>query len=181
MEGYLGEIRFFAGNYAPANWALCQGQLLAISEYEALFTLLGAEYGGDGRTNFKLPDFRGRTIISPDSSVGLYRSHLGGQENVTLQYANLPAHKHSLFADTNSVSQYTPSGNIFAKPTGSVVVGRETVAVNSKSYTNNTEGLIDMNDAMISPVGGGQPHNNMQPFLGINYIICIKGDYPSRN
>nr|WP_321357884.1 tail fiber protein [uncultured Draconibacterium sp.] len=183
MEGYLGEIRFFAGNFAPKNWTLCQGQLLAISGYEALYSILGIEYGGDGQTNFKLPDFRGRVAINPDSSVGLRIGNYGGEETVTLSYEEMPAHIHSVQAYNSEGNEVDPNGSIFAKPTGSITIGRDNYQVESVSYSGNTQGMISMNDDLITYAGQKQPlpHNNMQPFIGLNYIICIKGNYPSRN
>nr|WP_320022322.1 tail fiber protein [uncultured Draconibacterium sp.] len=180
-DGYLGEIRFFAGNFAPSNWMYCMGQLLPIAQNQALFSLLGTNYGGDGRVNFALPDFRGRTGISPDSRVGLDVGDMGGQEVVTLVTENIPEHTHDLCVYNQEGNEIVPQGMVIAQPIGNVTVGRDTYPVSSISYSTNVQTTIDMNQGTLSPEGGGEPHNNMQPYIGMNYIICVKGLFPSRS
>ena len=180
-DGYLGEIRFFAGNFAPKNWMYCMGQLLPVNENQALYSLLGTYYGGDGRNNFALPDFRGRTAVNPDDRIDLKMGNKGGQENVTLTSSNIPSHNHTILAISEDGNTINPANAIFAQPTGQVTIGRDTLQVNSNSYLSGTSNLVDMNPGVIYPTGSGLPHNNMQPFIGMNYIICVKGIYPDRN
>ncbi len=180
-DGYLGEIRFFAGNFAPRNWMYCMGQLLPISENQALYSLLGTDYGGDGRTNFALPDFRGRAAINPDSRIGLRHGAKGGQESVALTPQEMPAHTHELYAYNQESNSVEPLNNILGQPIGQIVIGRDTYPVSSVSYSTQSQNLVDMNSGVFSSTGSSAPHNNMQPYIGMNYIICIKGLFPSRN
>jgi microcystin-dependent protein len=168
MEPFLAEIIMFGGNFAPRGWALCDGQLLAINEYQALFSLLGTTYGGDGRTSFGLPDLRGRVSIHPGSGPGLTTRQLGqkgGTENNTLTTAQLPAHNHALAAKEE--------GNA-ADPSGTFIAG-------TGSNAFGTTADRTMNAAAISNTGGGQSVNNIQPFQCVNYIIALQGVFPSRN
>jgi microcystin-dependent protein len=164
QEQLLGEVKMFAGDFAPKGWAFCHGQLLPIAQNTALFSLLGTIYGGDGRTTFALPDLRGRVAIAPGAGPGLstYRQgQKGGLENTTLTQTNLPAHNHtvpSLAVDPASNASTLSKGN-----TSTVTVG------NAPTGTVNT-----------ANAGGGQSLNNMQPFLSVNYIIAIEGLFPSR-
>ncbi len=180
-DGYLGEIRFFAGTFAPKDWMCCMGQLLPINQNEALYSLLGTYYGGDGRTNFALPDFRGRTGISPDSRLGLNLGNSGGQESVALTQQDMPAHNHDAYVYNTEGKQDTPLNNVFAQFNGEVTIGRDRLPVSSISYSTNLDKSVDMDPGTVSPTGTGQAHNNMQPYIGMNYIICIKGLFPSRN
>jgi microcystin-dependent protein len=170
-EPFVGEIRMFAGNFAPRNWALCDGQLLAIAQNDALFSLLGTIYGGDGRTTFGLPDLRGRIPIHAGSGPGLTPRALGekaGQENVTLTENQLPSHTHPVKASTAAATQNNPDGQFLgASPT--VRVFRPAALDTSLDATS------------ISNVGGSQSHGNVMPFLCINFIIALFGIYPSRN
>lgn len=165
QEPFLGEVRMFGGNFAPRGWMLCEGQLLPIAQYQALFSLLGTTYGGDGRTTFALPDLRGRVAIAPGTGPGLstYREgQKGGTENTTLNQQNLPAHGHnvpSLAVDPNSNASTLTQGS-----TSVVTVG------NAATGTVNT-----------ANAGGGQAINNVQPYLSVNYIIAVQGIFPSRN
>lgn len=177
-ESYIGEIRIFGGNFAPQGWALCDGQLLAISENEALFTLIGTTYGGDGQTTFALPDLRGRAPIHQGTGTGLSPRNIGqpiGAEAVTLTTDQLPQHNHSLTANTNSnpgiitATDKSPVKNVPA--TGTV-----------EMYARPSEPLVSMSANAIAPfVGGNQPHYNIQPYLAINFIISLYGIFPSRN
>ncbi|WP_342448689.1 tail fiber protein [Tamlana crocina] len=172
QEGFIGEIRMFAGNFAPRSWALCDGQLLAISQYQALFSILGTTYGGDGRTTFALPDLRGRVAIHPGSGPGLstYRQgSKGGTETNTLTVSQMPPHSHTVNAVVEDGNQSVPTGNL---PAGTKALDKEY----SDAAANTT-----MNSTMIGNSGGGQPVNNIQPYGTVNYIICLQGIFPSRN
>lgn len=173
MEGTIGEIKMFGGNFAPRNWALCDGQLLPISQNTALFSILGTTYGGDGRTTFALPDLRGRTPVHPGHGPGLSDHRLGskgGQEEVTLTEMNMPAHTHD--AKTNMlVSQGdTRSDRLSEKSDDGFVKGSLDIGKTRQSIPST-----------VFPAGGGQPVNNMQPFLCVNFIICLQGIFPSRS
>lgn len=168
---YLGTIAMFAGNFAPAGWALCQGQLLAIDQNNALFALIGTFYGGDGQTTFGLPDLRGRTIIHWGQGPGLSPyviGQLSGVEQVTLTAAMTPAHTHQFPATTDAANGQLPVGNQLA-----------TAAVNAYQSGVPAQSLAGVT---ISPyVGGNQPHENRMPFLTVNFIIALQGIFPSRN
>ncbi|MBD2679859.1 MULTISPECIES: phage tail protein [Nostoc] len=175
---YIGEIRMFGGNFAPTGWALCNGQLLAISENDQLFALIGTTYGGDGQTNFALPDLRGRAPIHQGTGTGLSPRIIGqsiGAEAVTLTTDQLPQHNHSLTANTDSnpgvitATDKSPADNVPA--TGTV-----------EMYARPSDPLVSMSPNAIAPfVGGSQPHYNIQPYLAINFIISLQGLYPSPN
>jgi len=166
---YVGEIRLFAGNFAPQGWALCQGQLVSIAENDTLFNLIGTTYGGDGQTTFALPDLRGRVPVHQGQGPGLSPrtiGELGGQEAVTLVLAQTPAHGHGLVASTTLGK---------AAPGPGAVVSATTVAVYGSGAGN-----APMSGGGLGPSGGGgQPHPNMPPFLGMNFIISLFGIFPS--
>ncbi|MDZ8106685.1 MAG: tail fiber protein [Nostoc sp. DedQUE12a] len=174
---YIGEIRMFGGTFAPVGWALCDGQSLAISENEALFALIGTTYGGDGQTTFRLPDLRGRAPIDQGTGPGLSPRTIGqplGVEAVTITSFQLPQHNHPLTANTNSnpgvitATDKSPVNNVPA--TGTV-----------EMYTRPNDPLVSMSPNAIAPFsGGGQPHENRQPSLAINFIIALEGIYPSQ-
>lgn len=181
MEPFIGQITIFAGNFAPRSWAFCDGTLLPISQYTALFSILGTTYGGDGRTTFALPDLRGRVPISPGQGPGLsdYRlGQRGGVEDVTLNITQVPSHNHNLNASPNAGTSATPTGNFIAKHQVTVERGN---TVDGDSFTPDSTGLGSMNTGSISNTGGSQSHENRPPFLAINYIIALQGIYPSRN
>jgi microcystin-dependent protein len=161
---YVGEIRMFAGNFAPVGWALCQGQLLPISENETLFNLIGTTYGGDGQTTFALPDLQSRIPVHTGSSFVLGQS--AGEEQVALTTQQIPAHSHAVSVSTGSGTQSSPGGNILA--------GSATVALYNGNSPNQS-----LSAQTVLSVGGSQPHDNMQPFLVLNYIISLFGVYPS--
>lgn len=166
---YLAEIRMFAGNFAPRGWAFCQGQLLAIAQNTAVFSLLGTTYGGNGTTNFALPDLRGRVPVGQGQGPGLSNVDLGqtgGSETVTLSAAELPAHTHSVAMPAATGPQTSN------RPTGAYQASG-----NAYSATTNTT----MAAATSAAAGGGQPHSNLPPYLGMTYIIALQGIYPSRN
>ena len=169
-EPFVGEIRMFAGNFAPRGWAFCDGQLLAVSQNDALFSLLGTIYGGDGRTTFGLPDMRGRIPIHAGSGPGLSDRRLGaksGSETATVDVTQLPAHTHSL-ASTNSVTEGNPAGNVVAD------TGTKNI------YADDAAPALNFSSSASQAVGGSQSHSNMMPYLCINYIIALFGIYPSR-
>lgn len=174
MEGTLAEIRIFAGNFAPRNWAFCEGQILPINQNQALFSLLGTIYGGDGRTSFGLPDLRGRVPIGPGTGNGLssYRQgQRGGVETVTLNTTQIPSHTH--LAQANSASP-VGRGQGSSSAAGTYWGDGDSYA----SAKNNTMA----NDAIsIGNTGGNLSHENRQPYLSIYYIICLQGIFPSRS
>lgn len=172
QEGFIGEIRMFAGNFAPRSWALCDGQLLPIAQNQALFSILGTTYGGDGRTTFALPDLRGRVAIHPGNGPGLsnyVQGSKGGTETNTLTIAQMPSHSHAVNAVAEDGNQSVPSGNL---PAGTKVLDKE--------YSDAAPNA-NMGAGMIGNSGGGQPVNNVQPYGTVNYIICLQGIFPSRN
>lgn len=169
-EPFVGEIRMFAGNFAPRGWAFCDGQLLAVSQNDALFSLLGTIYGGDGRTTFGLPDLRGRIPIHAGHGPGLSERRLGakgGAEKVTLTVNQMPSHGHPLHATQETALDRQPIGNALAASTGQV-------------YTEIRDPQT-MNNQAISNVGGSRSHTNLMPFLCIHFIIALVGIYPSRH
>ena len=173
MEPILGQICLFGFNWAPRGWAQCNGQLLPISQNTALFSLLGTLYGGDGITTFGLPDLRGRVAIGAGQGPGLSAYTQGeqtGTENVTLISSQMPSHTHLMTASTDSQSSGSPGGNSFGS------AGR---GAGDNVYAKGATNLIPMG-CSVTPAGGGQPHNNLQPLLVLNYCIALEGVYPSR-
>lgn len=170
-EQYLGQIVWVPYNFAPAGWLPCNGQLLPIQQYSALFSLLGTQYGGNGTSNFALPDLQGRTLIGSGSGPGLTAQNNGeksGVPTVTLNTSQLPAHNHNMNAVSSAGNQNLPIGNLPAN-TGVADAEYSTVAANTT-----------MNPLMIQIAGQNQPHNNMQPYLGMKCIIAMQGVYPPR-
>jgi len=163
-QPYVGEIRMFAGNFAPANWMLCEGQLLPISENETLFQLIGTTYGGDGESTFGLPDLRGRLPIHQGG--GFVLAETGGAEEITLTVNQIPIHTHALMASGDIGDQLTPSGNLTSNSQGAI------------PYIEDPP-TLNMHPAAIGPVGGSQPHTNFQPYLCVNFIISLYGIFPS--
>ncbi len=171
-EPFIAGIVLFAGNFAPRNWAFCNGQLLSIAQNTALFSLVGTTYGGDGRTTFALPDLRGRVPIHPGQGPGLSNYALGqlsGTETRTLVTTNMPAHNHSLIAVSESGDASAPAGAFLAN-TGTL----------DKEY-KTTGTAVAMNSQAIGISGGSQPFSIVQPYLCLNYIIALFGTFPSRN
>lgn len=184
MEPFIAQIVMFGGNFAPRGWALCEGQLLPISSYSALFSILGTTYGGDGRTTFALPDLRGRAAIAPGTGPGLQPVNLGqkgGSPTNTLQVANLPPHNHgaTLHVSNANASQSAATANSTLATPGTLS-GRTFTP--SEGY-NTSAPNVTMNSGSVttSNNGGGQAVNNMQPYLAVNYIIALQGTFPSRN
>jgi microcystin-dependent protein len=177
-EPFLGTVVLFAGNFAPRGWAFCQGQLLPIAQNTALFSLLGTTFGGDGQTTFALPDLRGCVPVGTGQGNGLSNrtaGERGGQEQVTLTAAQMPAHNHQVTCQSASGDQSVPNGNSPA----AAAQNRESGAYVDSQYAAATNST--MAPGMIGPSGGNQPHENMPPFLAMNYIIALEGIYPSRN
>jgi len=171
QDPFLGEVRMFAGNFAPRGWAFCEGQLLSINQNSDLFSLLGTTFGGDGQTTFALPDLRGRVPLHPGTGPGLSPHQLGqkgGTEMTSLTAAQMPSHSHAVKASDANGSAVSPAGLVPARNAAGVPV-----------YGPPT--LEHLAGNAIEPAGGGQPHDNMQPYLGLNYIIALQGLYPSRN
>ena len=187
MDNYLGEIRIFAGNYAPQGWAFCNGALLSISEYEALFTLLGTIYGGDGVTTFAVPDMRIKIGLNQGLLPGGQTYTIGesaGVQNVTLTTTQIPAHAHSIIGTTVQATTGDPTNNMLAATNGN----NSTISPpypDVKLYTTlplpsgPTAPNVTMAPNAISLTGGSQPHNNMMPYVCINFIIALYGIYPS--
>lgn len=179
MEGYIGQILMFAGNFAPRSWALCNGQLLAISSNTALFSIIGTTYGGDGRTTFALPDLRSRVAMHAGQGPGLSTRTLGqrgGVESVTLQQSEIPSHSHSASGTQRVSSGPGDSSN----PVGRVPAQ----LVRENAYATAPVDATLSNDSVeitLGNTGGNLPHTNIQPFLAVNYIICLFGIFPSRN
>ncbi|WBO86756.1 phage tail protein [Hymenobacter yonginensis] len=180
MDEYLGIIKLFAGNFAPRGWALCNGQLLSITQNTALFSILGTVYGGDGQTTFALPNLQSRVPVGAGQGAGLSfysQGELGGTETVTLTLGQMPAHSHGLNASTAAGTTDVPTGNVLAQPAGATGSG-DSVTVTSYATGTATTAL---NPTSVSASGSSQPHENRPPFLAMNYIICTEGLFPSRS
>ncbi|MGD2115233.1 MAG: tail fiber protein [Acidobacteriota bacterium] len=171
-EPFVGEIRMFAGNFAPRGWAFCDGQLLAVSQNDALFSLLGTIYGGDGRTTFGLPDLRGRIPIHAGHGPGLSERRLGakgGAEKVTLTVNQLPSHTHGpIRASGNPATEAQPENRVLARSVVDI-------------YIDGEPGDTPLSSSSITNVGGSRSHTNLMPFLCIHFIIALVGIYPSRH
>ena len=164
-QPYVGEVRMFAGNFAPVGWALCQGQQLQISEYETLFQLIGTVYGGDGQSTFALPDLRGRIPIHQGN--GFILAETGGAEEITLTVNQIPTHKHTLMASAGTGYVASPAGALPARHR------------DYKTFVNAGPAAQAMHVGTLSPAGGSQPHENRPPYLCVNFIISLFGIYPS--
>lgn len=164
-QPYVGEIRMFGGNFAPAGWMFCEGQLLPISEFETLFNLIGTTYGGDGQSTFALPDLRGRLPIHQGNGFTL--AETGGAETITLTVNQIPAHSHSFLGSNDTAGSPDPSGN---------VVGR---SPQIKAFINGNPTSL-MAPQFIGSVGGSQPHSNFQPYLCVSFIMSMFGIFPQQ-
>ena len=172
QQPFVGEIALVGFNFAPSGWATCSGQLMAIDQNQALFALIGTTFGGDGQSTFALPDLRGRRIVGVGQGPGLQPyvlGQLGGEEDVTLTVAQLPQHSHSANASSATGTSLTPSGNFWGSQTATAL------------YSNAPTSTGNMAAGLIGSVGGGQPHDNMQPYLVMNYVISLFGIFPSQN
>ena len=165
---FLGEIKITSFNFAPSGWALCNGQLLPINQNQALFSLLGTMYGGNGQTNFALPDFRGRMPVHVGTEV--QQGQAGGAWTHTLTQAELPPHSHALNASNALAGSGTPGGALLGRK------GRL-----GRDIFGPMENLTTLGPASVSNTGGSQPHDNTQPFLALNFMIALSGVFPSRN
>ncbi|SFG45219.1 Microcystin-dependent protein [Duganella sp. CF458] len=171
---YVGEIRMFGGNFAPAGWAFCDGQLLPISENETLFTLIGTTYGGDGQSTFALPDMRSRVPLHSGSLQGrtFTIGEMGGAESVTLTSQHIPNHNHTIIGSTERGSgAFT---NLTGYPAATVTAG-------TALYGTSDNNVQPMAAGAITPAGGSQPHDNMAPYLGVNFIISLFGIFPQQS
>jgi len=164
-QPYVGEIRMFAGNFAPSGWLFCQGQLLPIVENEVLFALIGTSYGGDGQSTFALPDMRGRLPIHQGSGFTL--AEAGGAEEVSLNVNQIPSHNHVMHASTAEGHSNSPHGHVWA-------------TTPTPSYQTGGASLTAMPAQTLSLAGGSQPHSNLMPYLCINFIISLFGIFPSQ-
>jgi microcystin-dependent protein len=169
-EPFIGEVRLFGFNFAPQGWAMCNGQILSINQNTALFSLLGTQYGGNGQTTFALPDLRGRDPKHQGTGPGLSNysiGQVGGTESEALGVLQMPAHTHAVQASTGDPTTSQPGGKLLA-------------AVGEGAYAA-PPGDTTMAATMIASAGGGQPHNNLPPYLVMNWCIALQGIYPSRN
>jgi microcystin-dependent protein len=164
-QPYVGEIRMFAGNFAPAGWMMCEGQLLPITENETLFQLIGTTYGGDGQSTFALPDLRGRVPVHQGN--GFILAETGGAESITLTVQQLPVHSHPLVASVADGTSVNPGGAVLAQTQPGIA-----------RYFEDAP-TVNMSPQAISSIGGSQPHENMQPYLCVNFIISLFGIFPS--
>ena len=178
QQPYVGEIRLFAGNFAPVGWMFCEGQTLPIADYEILFTLIGTTYGGDGQNTFALPDFRGRAPISVSSGNSM--GQMGGTETVTLTGTQIPAHRHPMQVANVPGTTNVPSPGVMPAKAADIEFPGGTKQVMTYAK-DNAGGEIQANPQSVNPQGFSQPHDNMKPFVGINYIISLYGIYPQQN
>ena len=181
MDGYIGQVLMFAGNFAPRNWALCDGQLLPIASNQALFSIIGTNYGGDGRTSFALPDLRGRVPLPPGNGPGLSHRTLGGKggtETNMLNKNQMPAHSHTATAKAKA---FNAAGNAATPVNNSWSVDAGGTSISYSDQAPNADMNAATVEVQIQNEGNSQPIDNMQPYLGVNYIICLEGLYPSRS
>lgn len=177
-EPFIGEIKIFAGNFAIRNWAFCSGQLLQIAQNTALFAVLGTIYGGDGRDTFALPNLQGRAAMHPGNGSGLTNRRVGetgGTETETPTEQQMPNHGHTMRAVSAQADKDVPAADTsYAATPGMAARG-------VSHYAAANDSLVQMNDAVLDPNGAGQAHENMQPFLTLNFIIALNGVFPTRN
>lgn len=164
-EPYLGQITIFSFNFPPRGWALCNGQILSIAQNQALFSILGTTYGGNGQTTFALPNFQGRVPLHFGNGVVLGQT--GGEAAHTLIQSEMPSHTHPVYGSDDSAAFKTPANNLWAKTAVS-------------SYYSSS-GDVPLSQQAVRTAGGGQAHNNMQPYLTLNFCIALQGIFPSRN
>ena len=181
-EPFLGMIAIYGFNFAPRGWAMCNGQILPIAQNTALFSLLGTTYGGNGQTTFALPDLRGRVAVGPGQGPGLPPVNLGqmsGEPTHTLIITEMPAHNHTTQVSTNAFLDGFGGSGDSSNPTNNFWSS----VTSGGPYNSTTNAKMNANavQVVLGIAGGSQPHNNMQPYLGLNYIICMEGIFPSRN
>jgi len=190
-EPFIGEIMIFSGNFAPVGWMMCQGQTLPITSYQALFAIIGTFYGGNGTTNFQLPDLRGRVPVGFGQGAGLSSYNLGqvgGVENETLTIPQMPLHNHTFSATGASASVQAGSGNgKIGAPAGNYLVNPSTSGMHNFASQSDAGALgnlagvsLTFGSSAIGTTGGNQPHPNVQPYLAVNYIIAFNGIFPTR-
>lgn len=171
-DNYVGEIRMFAGNYAPVNWALCDGSLLPVTEFQMLFAVLGTTYGGDGSSTFAIPDLRGRLPVHQGHSPGGSPYMIGqafGTETVALSALEMPQHTHGLVGTADSADSAEPGERLFAETGG------------NHAYNGDAAQPVPLSSAFLTESDSSQPHDNRMPALGVNFIIALTGAYPSRD
>jgi microcystin-dependent protein len=181
MEGFIAEIRYFGGNFAPRNWAFCNGQILSIAQNTALFSLLGTTYGGNGQTTFALPDFRGRVAVGTGQGPGLSSYSLGeqtGAQSFTILANNLPAHTHP-FTGSVTMNGNAAEGNSDA-PQNDYPASQAGTPLYATASNGSFMGAMQHNLG-TTPTGSQTPVSNLMPVLGLNYVICLFGIFPSRN
>jgi microcystin-dependent protein len=172
-DPFVAEIRIFPFNFAPKGWAWCDGQLMPLSQNTALFSLLGTTYGGDGKSNFALPDLQGRAPMHPGQGPGLSLHDLGetgGSETVTLLESEIPSHSHALMSSPAPGNRTNPSGNSLARTAGAMPY----------IPAASAPPLVSMSDQALAPAGGDQPHNNLMPYLTFYFCIALQGVFPPR-
>jgi microcystin-dependent protein len=172
-DPFVAEIRIFPFNFAPKGWAWCDGQLLPLSQNTALFSLLGTTYGGNGKSNFALPNMQGNVPMHPGQGPGLSLHDLGetgGSQTVTLLESEIPSHPHIMRASGDVADNNVPANAMLAKPAGR----------GNNLYITATSPLVGLNDSALAPAGGDQPHNNMQPYLTFYFCIALQGVFPPR-
>lgn len=171
MDPFVAEIRIFPFNFAPKGWAFCDGQILPLSQNTALFSLLGTTYGGDGKSNFALPNMQGNAPMHPGQGPGLSLHDLGetgGSDTVSLLESEIPSHAHALMASNQPGEDPQAVGEALARSVG------------ANLYQASNAGLVNLSGNALAPAGGDQPHNNMQPYLTLNFCIALQGVYPPR-
>ncbi|GAB3430037.1 tail fiber protein [Massilia solisilvae] len=179
MDPYIGEIRLFAGNYAPTDWAFCNGQLLPISSNTILFSILGNRFGGDGVSTFGLPNLSGKAPLGMGQGPGLSNHNLAtsdGSSTVTLVQSEMPVHTHAPRAYADNGNSNSPAGGEWAQ----YVDTSTRPPTSAMLYSDGTSGAVQMNPLALGVAGSSMPHNNMQPFLAMNFIICLNGIFPQK-
>lgn len=177
-DAFVGEIRMFAGNFPPKNWAFCNGQLMAISQNTALFSILGTYYGGDGKSTFALPNLNGRAPLHQGQGVGLTNRVIGesgGAQQVTLLTSQLPAHTHQAYSLDAPGNTNNPEGAVWAQTPMQGKINKTQTPFYASAATDY------LSAGALPTVGMGLPHNNRQPYLGVSFIICLNGIYPARS
>lgn len=175
-QPFIGEIRMFGGNFAPAGWMFCDGQLIPISENDALFALIGTTYGGDGQETFALPNLQSRVPVHTGGTLSYQIGETGGVESVTLTTQQIPAHSHPLLTSGNPADSNIPGSTTILANMGPAGITQTPVY---KPFDGTAQ--VVLNAASVAPTGGSQPHDNMQPYLTISYIISLFGIFPSPN